>query len=85
MFQEQHRTIAEQALEVAAHLPPGSFTLDDFVDHATGLNAIRTSAEVGPMLKHLVDNEIIRPLNTPLGQPTRWICCTVHCHITARP
>lgn len=65
-------SIAQQAQEVVAHLPPGSFTFEDFAGHATGLNVLLNASDVGPMLEYLTDNEVIQRLPVPAGKPARW-------------
>jgi hypothetical protein len=69
--------LRQRALEVITHLPPGSFTFDEFLAHATGLNVIDSTRDVGPMLKYLTEHELIRRVDSPAGQPSRWARCDV--------
>jgi hypothetical protein len=54
--------IADRAMTVARHLPPGPFSVQRFLDHATGLNVIRNAAEVDVILAHLADAGLIMKL-----------------------
>ena len=67
--------LAHRAMEVLAHMPPGSFTAHEFVTEAVGRGALDDAREIGAMLKYMIDNDEIRKLNTPIGQPARWIRC----------
>ena len=51
--------IADRAMTVARHLPPGPFSVQRFLDHATGLNAIANAAEVDVILAHLANAGLI--------------------------
>lgn len=67
--------IGSRALDVIAQMPSGSFTAHEFVSRAVELEALVNASEIGVMLQYLTDNEVIRKLNTPIGQPARWIAC----------
>lgn len=45
---------ADRLRDVLGHLPAGPFSLRDFVNHATGLNALDNSGDVEPFLDRLV-------------------------------
>ena len=46
--------------EILFHLPPGPFSLDNFLAHAIGLNAVSNVSEISPMLERLAELGLIR-------------------------
>ena len=47
--------------EILYHLPAGPFSLDLFLTHAIGLNAVSNVSDVGPMIERLAELGLIRP------------------------
>jgi hypothetical protein len=66
-------SVEYRAAEIVARLPPGSFTVEEFLSHGTGLNAVDNVSDVGPMLKHLTDTGVIRRVSEPHDEAARWV------------
>ena len=71
-------SVEYRAAEVVARLPPGSFTVEEFLSHATGLNVVDNVRDVGPMLKYLTDSGVIRRVSEPHDEAARWVRCDHH-------
>jgi hypothetical protein len=54
-------------------MPPGPFSLGDFVNHATGLNALDNCRDVQPFLDRLVSEGLICRLGKNIAM---WVVVT---------
>ena len=61
---EVHEGLVAQATVIAAHLPAGPFSVQRFLDHATGLNVLHNAAEVDAILEYLTDAGVLQQLGT---------------------
>ena len=59
--------------DVVGHLPPGPFSLGDFVNHAIGLNALDNHRDVEPFLQRLVSEGLIYRLGKNIAM---WVVVT---------
>lgn len=50
---------SDRLRDVVCHLPPGPFSLRDFTDHATGLNAVDNLRDIEPFLEQLIAEHVI--------------------------
>lgn len=66
-------SVSDRLWEVIARLPPGPFSLREFTDHATGLNAIDNQQDVAPFLDRLVVEGTIYRLGRNIAM---WVLAT---------
>lgn len=67
------RAVGDRLRDVVSHLPPGPFSLGDFVNHATGLNALDNCRDVEPFLDCLVAEGLIYRLGQNIAM---WVVVT---------